>query len=196
MKNKRAWLAAAGLMALALAIFHSALLGACGDFLVKAEPPRNADLAVVLAGDFSGSRVTTAAELVREGYAPKALLSGPYGVYGYYESELALGFAEKQGFPASYFESFHHHALSTREEAAAIIPELRRRGAKTILLVTSDYHTRRAAKLFRAAAPDLTFIAVAAPDEYFSPHGWWRDRQGRKTFAIESMKTVAEWLGM
>jgi uncharacterized SAM-binding protein YcdF (DUF218 family) len=150
----------------------------------------------VLAGDFTGSRIITAGQLIRQGYAPKALVSGPYGVYGYYESELAIGFAEKRGFPASYFDSFPHHALSTREEAAAIATELRRRAARTVLLVTSNYHTRRAGKLFRAAAPELTFVVIAAPDEYFSPHGWWRGRQGRKTFAIEWMKTVAEWLGM
>ena len=23
---------------------------------------------------------------------------------------------------------------------------------------------------------------VSAPDRYFSPHGWWKNRDGRKTF--------------
>ena len=196
MKNKTVWAVGAGVVLLALAISHSLILGALGDFLVNADGPQNADIVVVLAGDFSGSRITTGAQLVREGYAPKVLVSGPYGAYGHYECDLAIGFAEKQGFPADYFVAFPHHALSTKEEAAAIAPELQKRGVKSVLLVTSDFHTRRAGRLFRAAAPDLTFYLVGAPDEYFSPHGWWRVREGRKTFAIESMKTVAEWLGI
>jgi uncharacterized SAM-binding protein YcdF (DUF218 family) len=65
-----------------------------------------------------------------------------------------------------------------------------------VLLVTSNYHTRRAANLFRAAAPDLTFIPIAAPDQDFSPDSWWRSRQGQKTFLMEWEKTVAVWVGL
>lgn len=199
MKNKRNWLRAAVVVMLAVwlaLLFDAPILGAMGDFLVKDGPPQKADVAVVLAGDSTGNRIHTAAQLVREGYAPKVVVSGPYGIYGHYESELAVAFAEQDGFPASYFVVVPHHALSTIEEARALMPELRKMGAKTVLLVTSDYHTRRAGKIFRAAAPDLKFYVVGAPDEYFSAHGWWKNRQGQKTFAIESMKTVAEWLGV
>jgi hypothetical protein len=45
----------------------------------------------------------------------------------------------------------------------------------------------------RSAAPDLTFIVVAAPDKYFTRDGWWRDREGQKTFVYEWMKTIAGW---
>jgi uncharacterized SAM-binding protein YcdF (DUF218 family) len=82
------------------------------------------------------------------------------------------------------------------EEAQAVTPELRRLGAKRVILVTSDYHTRRAGKIFRAAAPDLMFYVVAAPDVHFTAHGWWHSREGRKTFVLEWTKTVTEWVGM
>jgi hypothetical protein len=52
---------------------------------------------------------------------------------------------------------------------------------------------RTAGALFGAAAPDLTFIVVAAPDRYLTRDGWWRDREGRKTFLTEWLKTVAGW---
>lgn len=112
MKNKCAWLVGTGRAVLALAVFHSVLLGALGVFLIESGAPR-------------------------EGYGSKVLASGPYGAYGSYEWDLAIGFA-----------------------------------------------------------PELTLYVIAAPDECFSPHGGWRVRQGRKIFAIESMKTVAEWLGI
>lgn len=147
----------------------------------------------VLAGDTYGNRILKGAELVREGYAPKAVISGPEGLYGFYECDLAIPFAVKAGYPASYFVPFPHGAKSTREEAADSAEELRRLGAHRVLLVTSEYHTRRAGNVFRAAAPDLTFIVVSAPDRYFTRTGWWRDREARKTFLIEWMKTIAGW---
>jgi uncharacterized SAM-binding protein YcdF (DUF218 family) len=123
-------------------------------------------------------------------------VSGPAGTYGFYESDLAIPFAEKAGYPASYFVAFPNHALSTKQEAEAILPELRRLSVHSMLLVTSDFHTRRAGRIYRALAPDLRTTVVAAPDEHFSAGGWWKNREGRKTFMIEWMKTVAEWLGI
>ena len=172
-------------------VFHSAVLTALGAYLDKSGPPQLADVALVLAGDQSGNRIIKAGELVREGYAPKAVISGPSGIYGYYECDLAIPFAVKQGFPETYFIRFPNHALSTEQEAAASAMELHQLGAHKVLLVTSVYHTRRAGALFRAAMPDITFYVVAAPDVDFTPDGWWRNRQARKIFLTEWLKTGA-----
>lgn len=190
--------AALGFAALALAavVFHSAILGALGRYLVSAGPPVKSDIAVVLAGDGFGYRILKGAELVRDGYAPKALVSGPSGIYGLHESDLAISFAMRAGYPESYFLAFPNEARSTDEEARAIVPELRRMGDHEILLVTSNYHTRRAGKIFRGVAPDLHFHVVAARDQFFTPDGWWKSREGRKILAIEWMKTVSEWVGL
>ncbi len=178
------------------AVFHTAILAALGGYLVSAGPPSQADIAVVLAGDSSGNRIVKAGDLVRAGYAPRALVSGPYGYYGFHESDLAIPFAEKAGYPASYFLALPNDSHSTKEEAEVVLQELRREGVHSFLLVTSDFHTRRAGRIYRALAPDLRCIVVAAPDKYFSADGWWKNREGRKTFAIEWMKTVAEWFGL
>lgn len=192
----RIWLLAlAGLLAAAI-VFHGPILAAMGGYLVKAGPPQKADIALVLAGDSFGNRILKAAELVEDGYAPKVLVSGPAGLYGYYECDLAIPFAVQHGYPESYFLHFRHSARSTKQEADESVGELRRLGAKSVLLVTSDYHTRRAGRIFRAAAPDITWYVVAAPDHDFTPDGWWRSRDARKVFVIEWMKTVTEWLGM
>jgi uncharacterized SAM-binding protein YcdF (DUF218 family) len=192
----RTWLLAlAGVLAFCI-LFHAPILGAFGAFLVKAGPPQKADIALVLAGDSFGLRILKAAELVRDGYAPKVLVSGPAGLYGYYECDLAIPFAVNHGYPESYFLHFRHSARSTQQEAAESVPELRRLGAKSVLLVTSDFHTRRAGKIFRLAGPDLTWYVVAAPDHDFSASGWWRSREGRKVFMFEWMKTVSEWFGV
>ena len=176
-----------------LFLFHAPELAALGNFLVKAGPPQKADIIVVLAGDSFGHRILTAGELVKEGWAPKALISGPNGIYGSYECDLAIPFAVKAGDPESYFVHLEHKARSTAEEAQVVVKKLRETGVKRVILVTSNYHTRRAGKIFRHAAPDIDFFVVAAPDEFFNPDNWWRNREASKTFAYEWMKTVAEW---
>jgi len=178
------------------AALHTQILGGLGSYLVQAGPPEKADVALVLAGDNAGNRILTAAELVRQGYVRKVVVSGPGEVYGLHECDLAIPFAVKKGYPESYFEHAEHFAHSTAEEARAVLPKLRQEGDRRIIVVTSDYHTRRAGKVFRAAAPDLTFFVVAAPDAYFSAGGWWHNREGQKTFLTEWEKTVARWIGL
>lgn len=175
-------------------LFHAWILGALGSYLVHDEPPRRAGVIFVLAGDASGGRILKGAELVRQGYAPKAIVSGPV-IYSVHECELAIALAERAGYPASYFVHFEHDALSTAEEARDAAPLLRSMGVRQVLLVTSDFHTRRAGKSFRAAMPDIAFDVVGSSDAHFTPRGWWKDREGRKTFAIEWMKTASEWFG-
>jgi uncharacterized SAM-binding protein YcdF (DUF218 family) len=177
-------------------IFHTAVLRELGSYLVKADQPEKADIALVLAGDGEGNRILKAAQLARRGYVSKVLVSGPSGLYGQYECDLAIPFAIKSGYPASYFVHFENDALSTKEEAHDAIARLRQMGIHRVLLVTSDYHTRRAGKIFRTAAPDLKFIVVAAPDKYFTPNGWWHNRQGEKIAFNEWTKTLTEPLGI
>ncbi len=179
----------------ALAILTSRLwLAGLGGYLVRASPPVHADLIVVLAGDFTGNRILTGADLVRRGYAPQALISGPSGAYGMYECDLAIQFAVRHGYPQSDFIRLPHEARSTRDEAAVIVAALRQRHVHSVDVVTSDYHTRRAGNILRAEAQGIEIHMVAAPDEYFSPSGWWKNREGRKTFLLEWLKTVAGWL--
>lgn len=190
-----AGLALAGTVLLA-AVFHTQVLTALGAYLERDSPPSKADVAFVLAGDASGRRILKAAELVRDGYVPQAVVSGPSGNYGFYECDLAIPFAVKAGYPASYFLPFPMEAHSTRQEAKAAAQELHKLGARRVLLVTSNYHTRRAGNLFRSAAPDVQFIVVGAPDDHFRPDGWWHDREAQKTFVFEWLKTFAGWFNL
>ena len=167
-----------------------------GGFLVRASPPEKADIALVLGGDAVGNRILKAAELEKLGYVPLVLVSGPGGNYDLHECDLAIPFAVKRGYPESYFAHGENEGRSTVEEAAALVPELRRRNVHKMLLVTSNYHTRRATAVYHRAAPDITVVTVAAPDNHFTPEGWWRDREGRKIFLTEWEKNIADWLGL
>jgi uncharacterized SAM-binding protein YcdF (DUF218 family) len=88
-------------------------------------------------------------------------------------------------------------ALSTDEEARAFVPELEKRGIRRLLIVTSDFHTARAHRVFRRNIPSsIELRMVGAPDKYFRAHGWWHTREGRKTWFFETTKTLTEMAGM
>lgn len=193
-RSFRAALLGLAVLLLLAFVFRVRILTGLALYLDRSGPPQSADVIFVLAGDASGNRILKGAELVREGFAPHVVVSGPEGDYGNYECDLAIPFAVRAGYPESYFIRFPNHALSTQEEAAAAAGELRSLGTHRVILVTSNYHTRRAAADFRAAAPDLTFFIVSAPDKYFTPNGWWRNREARKIFFIEWLKTGASLL--
>ncbi len=186
-------LAAVGLAILATSPYW---LPTVGTSLEKFGEPHKADIALVLGGDRFGDRILKGAQLASSGYVPKVWVSGPSGNYGLYECELAIAFAVRHGFPESLFLCGRNDTRSTREEAAVILPQLRRLGVKSLLLITSDYHTRRAGSLFRAAAPDLQIGVVGSRDAEFQIDRWWEFREGRKTILLEWAKTIATWFGM
>lgn len=189
----------AGVAALALSA-PLWLLPALGSALVVDNGPAPADLAVVLGGDLSGGRILRAAELVRQGYVPAVLVSGPNGLYDRHECDFSIAYAVSQGYPRQWFIPFPHEAHSTRAEALAVVPELLRRNVHRVLLVTTDFHTRRALRLFRAAArarnAPIEMRVVAVCDSAFRPGSWWKNREGQEVAFLEWSKTIAAAFGM
>lgn len=167
-----------------------------GGALVERQTPVHSDVIVVLGGDLRGDRIITAAGLACQGYAPRILVSGSGPIYGRPESDLAVSFAVARGYDSKLFVPLGDQAHSTEEEASDVARELRHMGVHRFLLVTSSYHTRRAARIFRHVAPDLQFAVFPSPDPYFTVNGWWKSREGQKTFFTEWTKTVANWLGV
>ena len=171
------------------------LLTGAGSLFVKVDELEPAEIVVVLAGDGSGERIMKAVELVRKDLAPKILVNGPRGHYGYYESDLAIEFAVEQGAPEEIFDAFPMDVHSTREEAEVVEAELRRRGIKKAIVVTSNFHTRRARHIFQRQGGDTTeYIIASAPNPYFAPDTWWHSREGKKVFFLESLKTLNSWV--
>ena len=190
----------AAVLVLAGFFSRSLWLPVFGYALVRDDGPAKADIAVVLAGDTSGLRILKAAELVRQGYAPAALISGTASYYGVNECDMAIPFAVRHGYPAEWFIPFPGSAFSTREEAVDILAELRRRGVRSFLLVTSDFHTARAARIFRwaerAGGGGPALRVIPAPDRSFRAGSWWRNRESQKIFFDEWCKTAATAVGI
>jgi uncharacterized SAM-binding protein YcdF (DUF218 family) len=123
-------------------------------------------------------------------------VSGPPGFYDLHESDLAIPFVVRRGYPSEWFVAVPHNAHSTEEEGFALLPELIKRHAHRVIVVTADYHSARALRLLRASWPGIEIRMVTAPDDFFSANGWWHNREGRKIFLLEWTKTLTSLLGI
>jgi uncharacterized SAM-binding protein YcdF (DUF218 family) len=184
------------LLVVILVIFSGRILWAMGAALGESEPPRQSDMIVVIGGDEHGNRILRGAELVREGYAPKVLVSGVGDMYGREECDLAIEFAVRKGYAREMFVPLHYAALNTGDEAQADIRKLRELGVHRYLLVTSVYHSARASRIFRSEGRDLEMHPVPAQDPAWHNGEWWKDREGRKLWFVEALKTAAGYLGI
>ena len=179
---------------------RSVWLEAIGNGLIHDAGAAKADVAVVLAGDSWGHRLTKGAELARQGYVSKVIVSGPPGMYDVNEADAGIRWAIAKGYPAEWFVAVRHGGLSTREEAGALLDALRERKVASYLLVTSSYHTGRARRIFLAAERERgggpRMRTVASDDRFFSSQHWWQNREGRKSVFMEWTKTLTAAFGI
>ena len=154
------------------------ILRAAGEFWVVEDTLAPSDAIIILSDDnYSGDRAARAAELYRMGLAPRIVASGkmlrPYAGI----AELIQHDLESDGVPASAIVRFPHHADNTREEAEALRTLVAQQGWRRILVVTSNYHTRRSRYIFDRVMPsDVTVRVAAARDSEYVPDVWWEHR--------------------
>jgi len=174
----------------ALFLFYlarSPLLRTAGNFWIVDDPPAASDAIVILGDDdYQGDRATRAAELFKAGWAPRVIASGRYlrpyaGI-----SELEEHDLMDRGVPKGVIVRLEHHAENTRDEAIAISQFIASHGWKRIIVVTSNYHTRRAQYICERVFPPGTVLRVAAArDAEYDPGDWWLSRAGLKLFTHE-----------
>lgn len=172
------------------------LMRLAGSLWTVDERPVAADAIVILGDDnYSGDRATRATELLNAGWAPRIIASGRYLRPYASIAELEEHDLTARGVPASAIVRFAHRAENTRDEAAAISQFASARGWKRIIVVTSNYHTRRARYICERTFPSGTMLrVVAARDSDFDPDNWWRTRMGIRIFAHElAGMVVAMW---
>jgi uncharacterized SAM-binding protein YcdF (DUF218 family) len=181
------------LVLLAMVLAAPAGLEALGRVLIANDPLHPADAILVLSGESrEGDRVQHAVDLYKKGLAPLLILSGTPAGFRTHETEIKQRHAEYLGVPRERILAVKHDADSTKEEAEAVVPILKAKGLQEVILVTSNYHTARAKRIFTKAAGPTgpRFLASPADDGVFDPDGWWTRRRYAKTFVDEAIKTI------
>jgi uncharacterized SAM-binding protein YcdF (DUF218 family) len=151
------------------------------------ESATHADAIVVLGDDnFYADRATHAAELFRQDVAPVVVASGRRLRPNAGVSELIEHDLIERGIPKEKILRLTQDADSTIEEAEAVEKLAVARHWKKVVIVTSNYHTRRARYIYRKIFPPGVAVSVAsARDGDFEPEKWWEKRKSIKIFALE-----------
>jgi len=155
-----------------------------------------ADAIVVLGDDnYPGDRARRAAELYQGRWAPKVVVSGRYLRPYANVAELMKRDVMESGVGEGAVVPLAHFAANTREEAYAVRNLIREERWRRVIVVTSNYHTRRSRYIFRRALDhDVEVRVAAAGDRDFMPAGWWNSRAGVRIFFRELMAwPVAVW---
>jgi hypothetical protein len=165
------------------------LASKAGSYLVLDEP-RTSDLILVLAGE-TDRRPQRALELLAQGYGKRILLDVPNNAKVFGSTEMELAGKYVQDLPqAASITICPIDGLSTKAESKDVERCLVHESARRILIVTSDFHTRRALSIFRRELPGREYSVAAARDDAAFGDRWWSHRQWAKTFTDEWMKIV------
>jgi uncharacterized SAM-binding protein YcdF (DUF218 family) len=146
------------------------------------DPPRPSDVMMVLSGQ-SLWRARKAAQLFQDKYAPRILVSGGdideyFGLLTneyVYDAELQARVLVRLGVPRDAMVLLNG-MKSTHDEALAFTEYARGHPTRSVILVTSHLHSRRARWAFRRAlAGTPTHVtAVEADQPDVDVHDWWR----------------------
>jgi len=170
------------------------LLRAAAAAWIVSDDPAPADVAVVLGGGLE-YRPFAAADYYRRGLVRKILISnvrsGPAERLGVLSSHVAANrrVLVRLGVPEDAIESFGEGLSNTYEEANALSVWAARNGARSILVPTEIFGTRRLRWMLRRAVKGSVEVQVPALDPLdFTRNNWWKHETGVISFQNEVLK--------
>ncbi|HEX8424166.1 MAG TPA: YdcF family protein [Pyrinomonadaceae bacterium] len=176
--------------------------------VVREELPR-ADVILVLSGASEYvERTRHAAELFKAGVAPKIVLTNDNLRGGWNSAqqrnpffvERAAEELRRAGVPDAQIEALPEPVTSTYDEAVRLRAYAAERRLRSVLVVTSAYHSRRARWTMRRVFRDSGVRVSVAPvgtggaAETPSAANWWLSARGWRSVAPEYPKLVYYWL--
>lgn len=182
-------------------IVGGALVLSAGLWLRMNDEPRPSDAIVILAGDVR--RAVHAADLYQQGLAPLVYVSRPrhdppqalcdLGFDCPRQEDQMLRVLALKGVPAEAVRLYGQDLMSTAEEGERLERELGP-GRKTLLVVTSPYHCRRAKLILSGILRGRELIMSPTPHERFDEK-WWAHQGSANAVVGEVAKFVFHFLG-
>jgi hypothetical protein len=158
--------------------------------ILVVDSPQRSDVILVLAGE-TDRRPARALELLHQGYGRRVLIDVQADAKIYEFSQLALAQKFVSGLPdAASVSVCPIYGLSTREESHDAEKCLALIRSDRVLIVTSDFHTRRALSIYRHELRGRVFSAAASHDDTQFGTRWWTHRQWAKTCTDEWLRTL------
>ncbi|CAN4273335.1 Domain of unknown function DUF218 [Methylophilaceae bacterium] len=182
-------------------LFFTPLVWFAGDKLAVRHEPEVADAIVVFSGDGESSyinqsyqrRALDAIRYFKSGYAPLIILSSGKD-QTFSEVEIIRSLLISRGVPERAIKILDKYPRSTIENVLLVKNMLVERSVKSILLITSPYHSRRALWVWRKAMPDLAVIAPEVVDTPKVSPQWGATRDQIMVIFYEYAAITYYWL--
>lgn len=187
------------LLALAVlaVIFHRPILTAAGESLkVGCEAPERSEVIIVLGGELDGERTRKAAELYKQGLAPKVMLSDgtmmswrTAAIEEMYDLAVLEGVDEEDLIREEMSRSTYENAVYTKEIMSTL-------GLASALVVTSDWHGKRTQYIFNKVyeGTGIELHYCGTPDGRSDFTEWWSDGEKQQVVLTEWAKRIVYWL--
>lgn len=164
-----------------------------GFYLSPQNTLARSDAIVAISGGETAQRTKEAVQLYNDGYAPRLIFSGAaLDPNGPSNARAMASAAEALGVPADAI-SLDETATNTRENAANVASIIKAQHDKSIILVTSPYHQRRASIVFhRQLGPSVAIINHSSYDQAWRRSNWWATATSRSLTLSELQKVIYE----
>jgi len=181
---------------------YQPLLRHMASIIIRDSEPKKADAIVLLSGGESG-RAWGAADLYREKFGSYVVVTSEPLLSDVKELrkagiEVATGFDNNVrilrglGVPPEQIVRVEPDVEDTFEELIRVRELAAERHWKSLVIVTSNYHTRRTRFTAKYVfGPSFEFTVVASRHGDFDRSRWWQTRRDTRTFLIEFEKLVA-----
>jgi uncharacterized SAM-binding protein YcdF (DUF218 family) len=180
---------------------YRTVLRSLGNVLIVDEKPAPADAIIVLAGGDPG-RALAAANLYKAKMGRYVVITTETppamdeqakkdGVLLVPTYENYFRVLKGYGVPVENIYRIEGYVTDTYDEIGRVRDLARLRGWTRLIIVTSDFHTRRSRMVARyLLEPEIKTTVVSSHDDSFKPNEWWTRQDQARTFAIEFEKLV------
>ena len=197
-RKKALWVVSVLFLIFVLAlIFRKPLLTGYARLFSVHTATKGADALVCLSGG-GITRVPEALRLWNQGYAPSIYLTDEkkrnkeFSKLETSNLEFAREVVKKMELNATWetIPSLGDGATSTFDEAEDVLAYGKGKGWKRIIIVTDEFHTRRARYAFEKIFADsgIEVEVAGAPNEVFSDDDWWQSDSGISCYVLETIK--------
>lgn len=181
-------------------VYRYHMLSSAGKYLNAPTNDVHADVGFILGGG-RNTRADYAKRLLDEGRIDRIMIAGAGpladvdGVTLLTEQELLAGMLEALGVPPEQIDKLPDICESTDDEARALARYLEKHPGTSVVVITSDYHTRRCRLIFdKVFAGKPNQILFAGAPTGIPPDQWWKTPQGAAIYGLELIKLASAQL--
>ena len=176
---------------------HPVILRSYAEFFTVNNYHKGADAVLILGGS-ADTRAKKSIELLHNGFIDEILITHPRPPIKEYENIFVSDFEnlkqilEYEKVNYTIVEDINDGAKSTFDEARDLILFLEDNPLERVIIVTDNFHTRRAKyafdKIFEKSDCKTIIEIAGAPNQIYDEKNWWKTERGLNAYVSEGFK--------